>query len=132
MQLVSCKSLLSVISCDHVNEGEFRVDLGRRMQQARIATWGPVRRACATATGIPASQISRWEAGQTLPRLYELVRFASACNTTVEDLLGRKPHPLADQLLLGLDAEAKAVVVDLVEYLRERRPRKVASTRRTG
>jgi len=103
------------------------------MQQARIATWGPICRACASATGIAASQISRWESGQTLPRLYDLVRFANACNTTVDDLLGRKTRPVADQLLLGLDAEAKSVVVDLVEYLRERNgPRETRHSRRTG
>ncbi len=103
-----------------MDEARFRADLARRMRQARIATWGPVRRACAIAVRIPPSQISRWEAGETLPRLDDLVRFANACNTTVDHLLGRQARPLADQLLLGLDADAKAVVVDLVEYLRAR------------
>lgn len=54
------------------------------------------------------------------------LRFARACNTTVEALLGPAQRPpLAEQLLLGLEPSAAAVIVDLVDLLKspERRPR---------
>ncbi len=57
------------------------------MRRARIATWGPVQERCAEALGIQQSQISRWEKGQS-PNIYELSRFARACNITVDHLLG--------------------------------------------
>ena len=91
------------------------------MRKARVATWGPVQERCAEALGVRQSQISRWEAGQS-PNIYELYRFARACNVTVDQLLGpARTTPLAEQLLLGLEPKAAAVVVELVEMLRRKR-----------
>jgi transcriptional regulator with XRE-family HTH domain len=103
-----------------MDDRRFRADLAWKMKQARIATWGPVQSQCASALRIKQSQISRWESATTLPRLTDLVRFARATGTTVEDLLGgsRSMKPFATQLLLGLEPEAQSVVVDLVEIIR--------------
>jgi transcriptional regulator with XRE-family HTH domain len=93
------------------------------MRAARIATWGNVQQDCADVLGIRQSQIWRWERGQS-PGAYELMRFARASNRSVDELLGlpAKAH-LAEQLLLGLEPKAQAVVVDLVELLRKPRRR---------
>jgi transcriptional regulator with XRE-family HTH domain len=91
------------------------------MRAARIATWGPVQERCAENLKIRQSQISRWESGQQMPGAYDLARFARACNKTVDELIGPTAAPaIAQQLLLGLEPAAAAVVVDLVELLRNR------------
>ena len=95
------------------------------MRAARIATWGPVQQRCADALHVEQSQISRWERGQS-PSPYDLARFARACNRTVEDLLPGRSTVVAEQLLLGLEPKAAAVVVDLVALLRQGGRRKRA------
>ena len=96
----------------------FRKQLGRTMRKARLATYGPVLQHCADAARVGQSQISRWERGEALPRLDQLVAFANSCGTTVDALLGGLSKPRAEQLLLGLDVEARTLVVELVHYLR--------------
>jgi hypothetical protein len=46
------------------------------------------------------------------------VALANACGTTVDALLGGLSKPSSEQLLLGLDGDARALVVGLVGYLR--------------
>lgn len=96
----------------------FRKQLGRTIRKARLATFGPVQQRCADAVRIEQSQISRWERGEALPRLDQLMAFANSCGTTVDALLGGLSKPRAEQLLLGLDVEARTLVVELVHYLR--------------
>lgn len=95
------------------------------MREARLATWGPVQQRCADALHVEQSQISRWERGQS-PSAYDLARFARACNRTVEDLLPGERAVVAEQLLLGLEPKAAAVVVDLVQLLRKGKRQKRA------
>jgi len=97
-----------------------RKQLGRAIRTARLDAYGPTQQRCADAIRIEQSQISRWERGESLPRLDQLLAFANACGTTVDALLGRSSKPNAEQLLLGLNIEAKTLVVDLVDYLRRR------------
>lgn len=94
-------------------------ELGHRMRLARLATYGPVQKACADALKVTQSQISRWESGQSLPRVTELIRFAEACNTTLEELVGES-KPVPRQLLLGLEPAAQGAIVDLVEIIKKK------------
>lgn len=101
-------------------ERRLRKDLAERMRSARIATWGPIQERCAEALHVSQSQISRWERGQE-PRPSDLLRFAQGCNVTVGYLLGEDRRvAVAEQLLLGLDAESAGVVVDLVRILKRK------------
>ena len=103
-----------------MNESRFRKELGRRMRNARIARWGPKQSACALALRVEQSQISRWESGKTVPRLTELLPFAAACGTTLDELTSGFMKPTGVQLLLGLDSDAQAAVIDLVEIIRRK------------
>jgi transcriptional regulator with XRE-family HTH domain len=96
----------------------FRKQLGRAIRAARVGTYGPIQQRCADAIRVDQSQISRWERGESLPRLDQLVALANACGTTVDALLGGLSKPSSEQLLLGLDGDARALVVGLVGYLR--------------
>jgi transcriptional regulator with XRE-family HTH domain len=115
--------MTTLSSSVYMNERErrFRSGLAQRMRAARITTWGPVQERCAEALHLSQSQISRWERGQE-PRLFDLVRFARACNRTVDELLGSEAlPPLSEQLLLGLDHQSATVVVELVQLLKHKR-----------
>lgn len=94
------------------------------MRDARRACWGNQSQAeFARLLKVKRSQVTRWENGETLPRLPQLMRYAERCNTTVETLLkGFGRRPTAEQLPLGLelDPKARSVVVHLVDLLRER------------
>lgn len=103
-----------------LDETRFRRDLAQRIRSVRLATWGPKQSVCADALRIQPSQISRWESGQTIPRVTELLRFAAACGTTLDELTRGHVPPAGTQLLLGLDADAQAAVVDLVEIIRRK------------
>ncbi len=121
--LVSCKfASLSMLSCN-MNEEVMRKQLAVRMKKARIDHWGPKQANLARALKVSGSQISRWERGESTPRITELARFAAACNTPIDALLHGFSDVRGEQLLLDLEPAARAVVVDLVEYLK--RPRRV-------
>ncbi len=107
------------------------------MRRARVTTWGPIQKPCAEAMKVTQSQISRWESGESLPRITELIRFAEVCNVTLEELIGPL-KPVPSQLLLGLEADAQSAIVDLVEIIRKktleaarRRKKRVATGRRS-
>ncbi len=105
-------------------EREFRQRLARKMRDARKACWGNQSQAeFARLLKVKRSQVTRWESGESLPRLPHLLRYAERCNTTAEALLkGFGRRPTIEQLPLGLDLDpkARAVVVHLVDLLRER------------
>ncbi|SRR5258708_4316589 len=103
-----------------VDEIRFRRDLAQRIRSARVATWGPKQSACAAALRIHQSQLSRWESGETMPRITELLRIAAACGTTLDELTRGHVQTAGTQLLLGLDADAQAAVVDLVDIIRKK------------
>jgi transcriptional regulator with XRE-family HTH domain len=108
-----------------MDDGELKKTLSRRMRQVRESRWPHQSQAeFARLIRVRPSQILRWERGDTLPRLPQLVRYAQACGTSAERLLaniGRRPLPEQMPLPMPLDPPARAVVIKLIDLLRERR-----------
>jgi transcriptional regulator with XRE-family HTH domain len=108
-----------------MDDKDLKTALSRRMRAARQSRWPDQSQAeFARLIRVRPSQILRWERGDTLPRLPQLVRYAQACGTTAEQLfanIGRRALPEQMPLPMPLDPPARAVVIRLIDLLQERR-----------
>ena len=108
-----------------MDDKQIKAALSRQMREARRSRWPDQSQAeFARLIRVRPSQVLRWERGDTLPRIPQLVRYAQACGTTAEKLLaniGRRPLPEQMPLPMPLDAPARAVVIKLIDLLQERR-----------
>lgn len=108
-----------------MDDARLKKTLSRQMREVRESRWPHQTQAeFARLIRVRPSQILRWERGDTLPRLPQLVRYAEACGTTAEKLLANiGKRPVAEQMPLPmrLDPPARAVVIRLIDLLEERR-----------
>ncbi len=111
-----------MLSC--MDDARLRRMLSKRLREARIRVYGGIsQEAFANIVRVQQSQISRWESGESIPRLSELIRFAERCQTTPEELLRDLARPMASQVPLGLEfvePQARPVIVKLIDLLRDK------------
>lgn len=55
---------------------------------------------------ISAQAISKWEAGQSMPDIENLIALADVFSTSVDNLIGYKPRNLEGEIFLGIDGGA--------------------------
>ena len=100
-------------------------EVRRRMALAR-ATTGLSQNALARRIDVSSTQVLRWERGDYLPGVLDLIAYAEECGTTAEQMLGDlSRHPTARQMSFSwpdLDPPARGVILRLVDLLRERSP----------
>lgn len=69
------------------------------------------------------SAISRWEQGETLPDIADLLLYAQVIGTPIADLVDGVVTPTFEQLTNGLDRASAAEIKRLADFLKDRQPR---------
>jgi len=73
--------------------------------------------------GVDKTQISKWEHGHAAPTTLQLLHLAVALGRRPEVFVDGLVQPTWELIALGLPEDAKTIVFDLANYLKERGPR---------
>jgi transcriptional regulator with XRE-family HTH domain len=111
-----------------VHDEQLRQLIGDRIRIARGRSKLTQQQVAAAVGGVDKTQISKWEHGHAAPTVLQLLHLGVALGQRPESFLEGLVQPTWELIALGLPDDAKAVVYDLANYLKERQPRPQPTT----
>lgn len=102
-----------------VEDARLRQLIGDRIKKARGKSKLTQEQVAKKIGGIDKTQISKWEHGHTAPSALQLLHLSEAVGERAETFIEGLVEPTWEQIALGLPTEAKAIVYDLANYLKD-------------
>jgi transcriptional regulator with XRE-family HTH domain len=104
-------------------DAELRHLIGDRIRMHRGHAKQTQRQLARAIGGVDKTQISKWEHGHAAPTVLQLLHLAVALGRRSEVFLEGLVQPTWEFTTLELPDDAKTIVTDLANYLKQRVPR---------